>query len=272
MIEPRPLPELWICHLGTVAYRDATAMQEDIRARRWAAELPDVMLLLEHPPTYTRGRRSGPGELPFAEEHYRRLGFEVLATDRGGRVTYHGPGQLVGYPIVAVDDVVAYVRELETVLIAALADEGIDARSRAVEGPDFTGVWVGERKIASIGVHVSRGVATHGFAINVDNDLEPFSWIVPCGLAGVRMTSLASELSSWRASRAGSLPASASPLLDRFRDRVCRRFCELHGRRARTVTALELGIAPRGGAVAERRASPTSDFASAHSGAAVLRA
>jgi lipoyl(octanoyl) transferase len=185
--------ELWVCHLGTVEYREALALQERIRAARQADAVPDVMLTLEHWPVYTRGRRSGPGELPMGEDWYRMQGIDIVETDRGGRVTYHGPGQLVGYPIIRVDDVVAYVRKLEQALAAALDEEGVVSRARADEGPDYTGVWVHERKIASIGVHVARGVTTHGFAINIEDDLQPFSWIVPCGLDGVQMTSLIRE-------------------------------------------------------------------------------
>ncbi|MBV8943711.1 MAG: lipoyl(octanoyl) transferase LipB [Solirubrobacterales bacterium] len=185
--------ELWVCHLGRVEYGEGLALQERIRAARQRDELPDVLLLLEHWPVYTRGRRSVPGELPMGEEWYRAQGIEIYDTDRGGKVTYHGPGQLVGYPIVRVDDVVAYVRRLEEAIVAALAEEGVAGRGRPEDGPAFTGVWVGERKIASIGVHVARGVTTHGFAINVENDLQPFGWIVPCGLEGVRMTSVISE-------------------------------------------------------------------------------
>jgi lipoyl(octanoyl) transferase len=186
-------PELWVCHLGVVEYREALALQERIRAARQEDILPDVMLTLEHSPVYTRGRRSAPGELPMSEEWYLAQGIEIVQTDRGGKVTYHGPGQLVGYPIVRVDDVVAYVRLLETALVAALAQEGVSARARPEDGPDYTGVWVEDRKIASIGVHVAHGVTTHGFAINIENDLQPFSWVVPCGLEGVRMTSLIKE-------------------------------------------------------------------------------
>jgi lipoyl(octanoyl) transferase len=187
-------PELWVCHLGTVEYREALGLQERVRAARIQDELPDVLLTLEHPPVYTRGRRSRPGELPMGEEWYLAQGIDVVETDRGGLVTYHGPGQLVGYPIVRVDDVVAYVRTLEDALVRALLAEGVaGARSRPREGHRYTGVWVAERKIASIGVHLSRGVSTHGFAVNVENDLQPFSWIVPCGLDGVSMTSLVRE-------------------------------------------------------------------------------
>src|SRR6185369_6370020 len=167
--------------------------------------IPDVLLLLEHPPTYTRGRRSKPEELPMGVEWYESQGIEVHDSDRGGLVTYHGPGQLVAYPIVHLgpygDDVLAYVRGLEQVIIGALAEAGVPGQT--IEG--LTGVWTkGEppptisptpaRKIASIGLHVSRGITTHGLAINVDNDLQPFEWIVHCGIEGVAMTSLAREL------------------------------------------------------------------------------
>lgn len=187
------MSELWVCHLGRVEYGEALALQERIRAARQGDELPDVLLTLEHWPVYTRGRRAAPGELPMGEDWYRSQGIEIYDTDRGGRVTYHGPGQLVGYQIVRVDDVVAYVRLLEGAIVTALLEEGIEARARPQDGPDYTGVWVGERKIASIGVHVARGVTTHGFAVNVENDLQPFSWVVPCGLEGVQMTSLIRE-------------------------------------------------------------------------------
>jgi lipoyl(octanoyl) transferase len=151
-------------------------------------------------------------------------GIDIVDTGRGGKVTYHGPGQLVGYPIVGVDDVVAYVRLLEDALVTALADEGVAARSRPHEGHRFTGVWVGDRKIASIGVHLSRGVSMHGFAVNVDNDLEPFSWIVPCGLDGVAMTSLVAET------------GRASAGMKCFRRRVQWRVAEALGRRQRLVS------------------------------------
>jgi lipoyl(octanoyl) transferase len=185
--------ELWVCDAGTIPYGSALALQERLREARQAQRIPDVMLLLEHPPVYTRGRRSEPGELTMGVDWYRAQGIEIFDTRRGGKVTYHGPGQLVGYPIVGVDDVVAYVRLLEQALIAALSEAGIEARARVDEGPAFTGVWVEDRKIASIGVHLSRGVTAHGFALNVDNDMRPFDWVVACGLPDVRMTSVAAE-------------------------------------------------------------------------------
>jgi lipoate-protein ligase B len=221
-------PELWVCHLGTVEYREALTLQERIRDARQRDELPDVLLILEHPPVYTRGRRSGPGELPMGEDWYRMQGIEIVQTDRGGKVTYHGPGQLVGYPIIRVDDVVAYVRTLELALVATLAEEGIGARARPDEGPDYTGVWVQDRKIASIGVHLARGVTTHGFAVNVENDLQPFQWIVPCGLDGVRMTSLIRETGR----RAGQMKC--------FRRRAAFEVAQALGRRQRLVSRARL--------------------------------
>jgi lipoyl(octanoyl) transferase len=201
-----------------VDYRDGVALQEDLRERVQAGASDGVLLLLEHSPVYTRGRRSEPGELPMGESWYRSQGIDVVDTDRGGKVTYHGPGQLVGYPVVRIDDLVGYIGAMERAIVAALADEGIEAVTR--EGRDYTGVWVGERKIASIGVHVQRGVTTHGFAVNVDNDLQPFEWIVPCGLGGVRMTSICAETG-----RGGNLA--------RFRDVMAIRFLEqLETRRA----------------------------------------
>jgi lipoyl(octanoyl) transferase len=223
------MTELLVCELPAVEYREAYALQERVRARRQAGELDDVLLLLEHPPVYTRGRRTGPGELPMGEDWYRSQGIDVVDVDRGGRVTYHGPGQLVGYPIVRVDDVVAHVRRLERAVVAALAESGISPRTRTDEGADYTGVWVEDRKIASIGVHVQRGVSTHGFAVNVENDLQPFEWVVPCGLPEVRMTSLCRELAGAR-----RLPC--------FRRRMAYAFSQEVGRRQRLTSAARLGI------------------------------
>jgi lipoyl(octanoyl) transferase len=244
-----PSEELWVCHLGHVRYSDGVAIQEALRARRQAGELPDTMLLLEHPPIYTRGRRAGAEDLPFPEDHYRAKGVDVASTDRGGKLTYHGPGQLVGYPIMAIHDVLAHLRTMEGAIVAALAQWGIAARSRAAEGIDYTGVWVADRKIASIGVHVSRGVSTHGFAVNVDNDLQPFSSVVACGLPGVQMTSIAAELerpghdhADCDSPASGLAPAARAPRLACFRKEIAYRFCEAHGRRQRLVSARRLGI------------------------------
>jgi lipoyl(octanoyl) transferase len=215
--------DLWTCHLGRVEYREASALQERLRTARLQDDIPDVLLLLEHPAVYTLGRRSGEADLPMGEDWYLSQGIDVVRTNRGGKLTYHGPGQLVGYAIMRTDDVLAFVRTMERAVIAALADEGLEARARTDEGPDFTGAWVGERKIASIGVHVARGVTTHGFAVNVENDLQPFEWVVPCGLPQVRMTSVTAEASERRT-------------LDCFRRRAAYRFAQAHGRRQRLVS------------------------------------
>jgi lipoyl(octanoyl) transferase len=220
----RDVAELWVAQLGTVPYRDGVELQETLRARRQAGELPDVLLMLEHPPVYTKGKRTEPGDLPMGEDWYRAQGIEVCDTDRGGRVTYHGPGQLVAYPIMAVDRVADFVHTMENAIVEALADEAIAAEVR--ETP-FTGVWAGDAKIASIGVRVSGGVTTHGLAVNVDNDLQPFEWIVPCGIDHVRMTSVARE-------------TGEHPSLPCFRKRMAWRFAEAFGMRQRIVSQRRL--------------------------------
>lgn len=232
---PRETPELLVVRLGTVEYRAALALQEAVRERRIAGELPDVLLLVEHPPVYTKGRRSRDGDLPFSPEWYAEQGIDVVPVRRGGQLTYHGPGQLVGYPIVRVDDVLAYLRTLEEALIAALGDAGIAARNRPADGIEYTGVWVEDRKIASIGVHVRHHVTTHGFAVNVDNDMRPFEWAVACGLEGVRMTSLADERGETALTRPPSteplaLARDPSPALAQLADRVVARFAAAFGR------------------------------------------
>jgi lipoyl(octanoyl) transferase len=223
--------ELWTVHLGTIEYREAYALQERVRDARQADAIPDTLLLLEHPPVYTRGRRSQPGELVMGEDWYRAQGLDIVDVDRGGLLTYHGPGQLVGYPIMRVPDLMSYVQTMERAIVAALADEGVaDARGRSGDGREFIGAWVDERKIASIGVHRSRGVTTHGFAINVDNDLAPFGWVVACGLPSVTMTSVSQELGS-----DGRLPC--------FRKRAAFRFAEAFGRRQRLMSGARLEAA-----------------------------
>jgi lipoyl(octanoyl) transferase len=221
--------EVWTVRAGRVPYQEARAAQKRLEFARHAGRIPDLVLLLEHPPVYTKGRRSAPEELPMGEEWYRLQGIEVTDTDRGGRVTYHGPGQLVGYPIVSLrpygDDVHDYIRRMERVIISALADWDVEAGM--IDG--LTGVWtrgaapgagISEetglpvpeaKKIGSIGVHVNRGVTTHGFAVNVNNDLQPFEWIVPCGIEACRMTSLSRELGEVQ-----DLDAFATTIRDRF--------------------------------------------------------
>jgi lipoyl(octanoyl) transferase len=174
-------------NLGRVAYADAFAMQQDFVARRKRGEIPDQLLIVEHPHVVTMGRSGRDENLLAAPELLERAGIAFHRTDRGGDVTYHGPGQVIGYPILDLRewkrDVVAYVRGLEQVLIGALAEFGIEAgREKGA-----TGVWTSRgdgqpAKIAAIGVHISRWVTSHGFALNVDTDLSYFQYIVPCGL------------------------------------------------------------------------------------------
>ena len=219
------MQELWVANLGVVPYGEADALQQRLREARKADEMPDTLLLLEHPPVYTRGRRTPDQELPLGRAFYAAQGIDVFEVDRGGRATYHGPGQLVGYPIMRIGDIIGFLRTIERAIIAALAQHGVAARGG---GERPTGVWVGERKIASIGVHVSRRVSTHGFAVNVDGDLEPFDWIVPCGLSGVTMTSLALE---------------GGADLDRFRATIAEQFALAFERRAQTVDPAALAHA-----------------------------
>ena len=195
---------------GRVEYGSAVAWQEALVARCLAGGA-DALLLLEHPPVYTLGRGADPVHLRLAAG----MNVPIVRTHRGGQVTYHGPGQLVGYPILDLrrrrPDVRWYLRALEDVLIAALGDLGIAAERR--EG--LTGAWVGPRKIASIGVALRRWVSWHGFALNVGPDLGGFDAITPCGIAGVQMTSVAHE--------------GGSPCLDTAREAVLARFLETFG-------------------------------------------
>lgn len=242
-----------VVRCGLVPYEEARELQRLLAARRQRGEVPDVLLVLEHPPVYTRGRRSQPEELPMGAAWYEAQGIEVRDTDRGGLVTYHGPGQLVAYPIVHLgpygDDVHMYVRGLERTMIEALAEFGVEART--IES--LTGVWVPQspasgrrdenrsiqpeigpsagaaRKIGSIGLHVSRGVTTHGLAVNVNNDLQPFEWVVPCGIEGVAMTSLSREL-------------GAEQDMGAFADAVVARYAEAFDRDPVPTALAELGL------------------------------
>ncbi|MEI6351556.1 MAG: lipoyl(octanoyl) transferase LipB [Verrucomicrobiota bacterium] len=175
--------------LGRIKFEDALALQDALVAERGAASLPGVLLLLEHEPVYTIGRTPDQSSLRDAA----LLPHPVVQINRGGQATYHGPGQLVGYPILDLklrgQDLHVYLRELEAVIIETLAEFGISACQR--EG--LTGVWVGARKIASIGVGVRRWISMHGFALNVCGDLTPFSQITPCGITGVEMTNIERE-------------------------------------------------------------------------------
>ena len=188
----RPLE---VRRLGRVPYADALALQEELRARLGRGEIGDTVLLLEHPDVVTFGRSAKPENALHSDTDLRQSGYDVFRVNRGGDVTWHGPGQLVGYPILDLtrhgSDVHLYLRALESVLIAALADFALVAQRR--EG--FAGVWLDERrKIASIGVGLRRWLTLHGFALNVNCDLSRFGAIVPCGLAGVEMVSMQSAL------------------------------------------------------------------------------
>lgn len=191
------LGHLW---LGRMGYGDAWAVQRAVAAARARGEVEDTLLLVEHPAVYTMGRTGSPDHLPFGVDHLRAGGAEYVEVDRGGSVTFHGPGQLVAYPILRIadafplaghpglGDVLAHLRALETALIATVARHGVLAERR----PPFTGIWVGREKLAAIGVKLAAGVTTHGAALNVDTDLDRFAQVIPCGIRDAGVTSLAS--------------------------------------------------------------------------------
>ena len=187
-------PQAQFVHLGAVPYTHALHLQQRLHEEVVNGHRPDTLILLEHPHVYTLGRRGKMDDILASDTELRRLGIEVHYTDRGGEVTYHGPGQLVGYPILNLrrwgGGPLKYVRALETTIIAALSEFGIQAKS---EGHP-TGVWVEDRKIAAIGVKVGRRVTTHGFALNVSVDLSYFDRIVPCGMPDIQVTSMSREL------------------------------------------------------------------------------
>lgn len=180
--------------LGRIPYTPALQMQRRLHARVAAGELPDLLLLLEHDHVITLGKRGTGADVLADSETLAGLGIDVIATDRGGEATYHGPGQLVGYPIVnlrgGIGGALRYVTALQSALVATLAGFGIHAES---EGKP-TGVWVGDAKIAAIGVKISRGVSMHGFALNVSTDTGYFEHLVPCGIPGGPVTSMVLEL------------------------------------------------------------------------------
>ena len=214
------MPEKPCCQviaLGVVEYRRAWQLQTDLVDAVHDGRRPNTLLLLEHPHVYTRGRLSRPEHVPLTARQLQEQGIDVVETDRGGQVTYHGPGQLVAYPIVNLREwggPLKYVRTLEQVIIRSLADFGIEA---GVE-PGLTGVWVDDAKIAAIGVKISRGVAHHGFAINVHPDLSKFAQIVPCGITDRQVTSMAQLLNNNGQSNA--------PDMVEVRESVARRFGE----------------------------------------------
>jgi lipoyl(octanoyl) transferase len=187
------LRELCWAFLGRLPYAPVFDLQERLRRAIRFDGGREHLLLLEHDPVYTVGRNASAGDVLAPRPWLEARGIGVHRSNRGGQVTYHGPGQLVGYPILNLDpdrrDVRRYVRDLQEVLIRTLADFGLAARRR--QGQDFIGVWIGDEKIASIGVHLSHWITIHGFALNVSTDLDHFAGIVACGLPQVRMTSIA---------------------------------------------------------------------------------
>lgn len=192
--DPEPMstdrPPLWVVRAGTVPYGEAVELQERIRQARQQGGIPDVLLLLQHPPVITLGRAADPSHLLVDREALARRGVEVCETARGGDVTYHGPGQLVGYPIFSLvergRDVHRFLRDVEEALIVALARFGIEGG----RVPGLTGVWVGSEKVAAIGIGVRHWITWHGFALNVSTDLDAFGLIVPCGIRDRGVTSL----------------------------------------------------------------------------------
>lgn len=217
---------LEVRRLGVVSYEDALALQRETAEARRAGSIPDTFILLQHPPVITLGVRGdgGRANIVATTERLASLGVQVHETGRGGDVTYHGPGQIVGYPIIDLKpdrcDVHRYVRDLEEVLIRCAGDFGIEA----ARIPGLTGVWVRAEKLAAIGVRISRWITSHGFAFNVDTDLDYFRLIVPCGISDRGVTSLARLLS-----RAPSIAEVEASMIRRFAEVFGRKVAESDG-------------------------------------------
>jgi len=214
------VPPLWTEWLGRVPYREAAALQAELVVRRREGRIEDTLLLLEHPPVITLGRRGDPAHVLADEAELARRGIELCDAGRGGDVTYHGPGQLVGYPVLALPpgrrDARRYLRDLEQTLIRAVSHYGI--RAGRVDG--LTGVWVGDEKLAAIGVRLGTGwITSHGFALNVAASLEGFSTIVPCGIRDHGVTSIARLVGHEPALRevAGHVARAFAAVFDRER-------------------------------------------------------
>jgi lipoyl(octanoyl) transferase len=223
-----------VVDLGRLDYAAALALQRQVSALRQQESIGDVLLLVEHPPVLTLGRNAHREHVVAGDDFLARRGISVFETNRGGDVTYHGPGQLVGYPILHLRSftpplgIVDYLRKLEEVLIRACADYGVLTQ----RSPGRTGVWtmpggaVAEKKIAALGVHVARGVTTHGFALNVTTDLKDFELIVPCGIRDRGVTSIEAE-------------ADSSPTLERASHSVSRHFGRVFGRQMVWMESLD---------------------------------
>lgn len=183
-----------IYELGTVPYEKALEYQENLLAKRIAEEIPDSLILLEHPPTITTGRKGNTGNLLVRKEYLEKHGISFIHASRGGDITFHGPGQIVGYPILNLKnhemDIRKHLRSIEEVIIRTLSDFGIEGRR--IDG--ITGVWVKKSKIASIGIAIRKWVTYHGFALNVSTNLDYFELILSCGITDVRITSIGSWL------------------------------------------------------------------------------
>ena len=181
---------MWVINAGTLSYENAWNLQNGLKKARLEERVGDTLILLQHPPTITLGRRGNEDNILVEADALKRQGIEIFVTDRGGDVTFHGPGQLVGYPIISLKEhglsVSHYMKRLEDVIMRTLQDLGVIAKKI----PHIIGIWVGEKKIASLGIRVTRGVTSHGFALNINNDLRPFEFINPCGMKGLKVTSL----------------------------------------------------------------------------------
>ena len=189
-MEKRSEQSLWVINAGILGYEDAWYLQNGLKKARLEERVGDTLILVQHPPTITLGRRGKEDNILVGHDVLKREGIELFVIDRGGDITFHGPGQLIGYPIISLKklglSVGQYIRRLEDVIMVTLRDVGIIAKKI----PHTIGVWVGEKKVASLGIRISGGVATHGFALNITNDLRPFHFINPCGIKGLQVTSL----------------------------------------------------------------------------------
>jgi lipoyl(octanoyl) transferase len=225
-----------LVNLGRLDYAAALAVQEQVSALRQQERIGDVLLLVEHPPVLTLGRNAHRQHVVASEDLLARRGISLFETNRGGDVTYHGPGQLVGYPILNLRGfapplgVVTYLRKLEEVVIRACADYGVLTQ----RSPGRAGVWtmpggtVAEKKVAALGVHVARGVTTHGFALNVTTDLDDFQLIVPCGISDRGVTSMEAEVDTFPA-----------PSLEQMANAIARHFGRVFDRPVVWVEALD---------------------------------
>ena len=230
------IPPLYVIDLGRRGYDEVHRLQRDLADRRIAAEISDdILLLVEHDPVVTLGRGTRESSLPFSPAALAAEGLDVVEVERGGDVTYHGPGQLVGYPILDLhhhrQDLHWYLRQLEAGLISALERFGISAERRA----GLTGVWTGGRKIASIGIHVRQWVTTHGFALNVLDEESGFHLIIPCGIPGVEMTSVERE-GAWADAADGDTRLHGSDLWQATRESVIQEVAKVLSREAISAT------------------------------------